>query len=54
MSSKGKKYKILTPQPKVHEVWGCSNPAVMDGSMKCDGNCWNCKYHYVTGTYKTF
>jgi hypothetical protein len=54
MSSKGKKYHIMTPQPKLREIWGCSNPAVMDGSMCCDGDCWHCHYHYLVETIKEF
>lgn len=54
MSSKGKKYNKTVKQPKIHEVYDCSHPSVIDGSMKCDGNCWHCEYHILVDTYKTF
>ena len=54
MSRKKKDYKIMVKQPKVHTIYGCSNPYVKDGSMHCDGNCQMCKYQTIAGTYKEY
>lgn len=54
MSSKGKKYHKMVKQVKFHEIWGCSDPMVRNGSMKCDGDCSRCKYKYVDEIIKEF
>lgn len=54
MSRKKKDYGIMVKQPKVHTIYGCSNPYVKDGSMCCDGPCMYCEYQYIAGTYKEY
>lgn len=54
MSSKGKKYHKMVKQVKTHEIWGCNNPQVIDGSMCCDGVCSTCQYKYVSEIIKEF
>lgn len=29
------------------EFYDCLNPQVKDGSLCCDGDCWNCGYHQL-------
>ncbi len=26
-------------------IYTCTNPQVLDRTLMCDGNCWNCGYH---------
>lgn len=36
---------IKQDEPKEGDVYTCTHPSVMNGTMFCDGNCWNCGYH---------
>lgn len=47
MSRKKKNYGIMVKQPqeKVIELYGCSHPSVLNGTMCCDGNCETCYYN---------
>lgn len=49
MSRKKKNYGIMVKQPQeeVREIYGCSHPSVLNGSMCCDGNCEICYYKTV-------
>lgn len=54
MSRKKKDYGIKVKQPKERMVYGCSEPGVVSGWTKCDGDCSNCKYQYIAETYKVY
>ena len=36
---------IKQDEPQEGDVYTCIHPAVMNGVMFCDGNCWMCGYH---------
>lgn len=36
---------VKQDEPQEGEVYTCTHPSVMNGTMFCDGNCWMCGYH---------
>lgn len=36
---------IKQDEPQEGDVYTCTHPSVMNGTMFCDGNCWMCGYH---------
>ena len=49
MSRKKKNYNIMVKKrvEKTREIWGCSDPSVIDGSTCCDGDCTFCSYKTI-------
>lgn len=50
MTKKKKEYNIKVKKLKTHYFYGCSNPQVRLGFLKCDGDCNSCKYQTIEET----